>query len=257
MQWDTITLDVDDTVATLTVDRPESLNALNVETLEAIEDAVAEADAQDARVLILTGAGERAFIAGADISYMRDLTTPEAQAYAELGHRVADAVESFPGVTIAAVNGYAFGGGCELALACDLRVASERAVLGQTEIDLGIVPGWGGTQRLTRLVGDETARRLVFFGERVDASDANELDLVGEVVAHDQLADHVREMAEELAAKPAVALRTAKEALNQVHEMPQHAGFAYERRAWAGLFGTHDQREGMQAFVEKRDPDFE
>ena len=257
MQWDTITLDVDDAIATLTVDRPESLNALNVDTLEAIEDAVAEAETQDARVLILTGAGEKAFIAGADISYMQDLTTPEAQAYAELGHRVADAIESFPGVTIAAVNGYAFGGGCELALACDLRVASERAVLGQTEIDLGIVPGWGGTQRLTRLVGDEIARRLIFFGERVDASDANELDLVGEVVAHDQLESHVRDMAAELAAKPAVALRTAKEALNQVHETHQHAGLAYERRAWAGLFGTHDQREGMEAFVEKRDPEFE
>ena len=257
MQWDTITLDVDDAIATLTVDRPESLNALNVDTLEAIEDAVAEAETQDARVLILTGAGEKAFIAGADISYMQDLTTPEAQAYAELGHRVADAIESFPGVTIAAVNGYAFGGGCELALACDLRVASERAVLGQTEIDLGIVPGWGGTQRLTRLVGDEIARRLIFFGERVDASDANELDLVGEVVAHDQLESHVRDMAAELAAKPAVALRTAKEALNQVQETHQHAGLAYERRAWAGLFGTHDQREGMEAFVEKRDPEFE
>ncbi|MFC5366366.1 enoyl-CoA hydratase/isomerase family protein [Salinirubrum litoreum] len=258
MQWDTITLDIDDdAIATLTVDRPERLNALNVETLEAIEDALTEAEAQDARVLILTGAGEKAFVAGADIGYMQDLTTPEAQAYAELGHRVADAIESFPGVTIAAINGYAFGGGCELALACDLRVASERAVLGQTEIDLGIVPGWGGTQRLTRLVGDETARRLIFFGERVDASDANELDLVGEVVAHDQLHDHVRDMATELAAKPAVALRTAKEALNQVHETHQHAGLAYERRAWAGLFGTHDQREGMAAFVEKRDPEFE
>jgi enoyl-CoA hydratase len=258
MQWDTISLDVDDhAVATLTVERPESLNALNVDTLEAIEEGLAEAESRDARVLILTGAGEKAFVAGADISYMQDLTTPEAQAYAELGHRVADAIESFPGATIAAINGYAFGGGCELALACDLRVASERAVLGQTEIDLGIVPGWGGTQRLTRLVGDETARRLVFFGERVDASDANELGLVGEVVAHDQLEGHVREMAEELAAKPAVALRTAKEALNQVHETHQHAGLAYERRAWAGLFGTHDQREGMEAFVEKRDPEFE
>jgi enoyl-CoA hydratase/carnithine racemase len=256
MSWDTITLDVTDDVATLTVDRPDSLNALNVETLEAMETALAQA-ADEARVLVLTGAGDKAFVAGADISYMQDLTTPEAQAYAELGHRVADAIESFPGPTIAAVNGYAFGGGCELALACDLRVASERAVLGQTEIDLGIVPGWGGTQRLTRLVGDEMARRLVFFGERVDASDANEIDLVGEVVAHDQLDDHVRQMAEELAAKPAVALRTAKEALNQVHETHQSAGLAYERRAWAGLFGTHDQREGMAAFVEKRDAEFE
>ncbi|MFB6220086.1 MAG: enoyl-CoA hydratase/isomerase family protein [Halolamina sp.] len=257
MSWDTVTLDVDDGVATLTVDRPEKLNSLNVATLEALEEAITEAAAGDARVLVLTGAGEDAFVAGADIGYMKDLSTPEAQAYAELGHRVADALEEFPAPVIAAVNGYCFGGGCELALACDLRVASERAVLGQTEIDLGIVPGWGGTQRLSRLVDDETARRLVFFGERVDAADAYELGLVGELVAHGELDDHVAEMAADLAAKPRYALSVAKEALNMVHEEPQNAGLAYEKRAWAGLFGTHDQREGMTAFVEDREPEFE
>jgi enoyl-CoA hydratase/carnithine racemase len=258
MSRDTVNLDVaDDGVATLTVDRPDKLNSLNVATLEALEAAITEAAERDARVLVLTGAGEKAFVAGADISYMQDLSTPEAQAYAELGHRVADALESFPAPVIAAINGYCFGGGCELALACDLRVASERAVLGQTEIDLGIVPGWGGTQRLSRLVDDETARRLVFFGERVDASDAYELGLVGELVAHDELEGHVDEMATELAGKPKYALRVAKEALNMVHEEPQHAGLQYEKRAWSGLFGTHDQREGMEAFVEKRDPEFE
>jgi enoyl-CoA hydratase len=258
MSWDTLTLDVDDDgVATLTVNRPDKLNALNVETLEAMEEALDEAEAQEARVLVITGAGDDAFIAGADISYMQDLSTPEAQAYAELGHRVCDAIESFPAPVIAAINGYAFGGGCEVALACDLRVASERAVIGQPEIDLGIVPGWGGTQRLSRLVGDERARRLVFFGERVDASDAYEYGLVGEVVAHDQLDDHVAEMASELATKPHYAMQVAKEALNLVHEEPQAAGLAFERRAWSGLFGTHDQREGTAAFVEDRDPDFE
>ena len=151
MTWDTITLDVDAAgVATLTIDRPDKLNALTVETLEAIEEALAEAEAADARALVLAGAGDDAFVAGADISYMVELSTPEAQAYAELGHRVADAIESFPAPTVAAIDGYAFGGGCELALACDLRVAAESAVLGQTEIDLGIIPGWGGTQRLSR-----------------------------------------------------------------------------------------------------------
>ncbi|WP_129116806.1 enoyl-CoA hydratase/isomerase family protein [Halegenticoccus tardaugens] len=257
MSWDTVELDVEDGVATLTVDRPDRLNALNLETLAAIEEALAAAEDGDARALVLTGAGEKAFVAGADIEYMRDLSTPEAQAYAELGHRVADAVETFPAPAIAAVNGYAFGGGCELALACDLRVASERAVLGQTEIDLGIVPGWGGTQRLPRLVGDEVARRLIFFGERVDATDALEYGLVGEVVAHDQLDGYVAEMASELASKPAFALRAAKDALNAANETSQAAGLAYERRVWSGLFGTHDQREGMAAFVEKRDPEFE
>lgn len=257
MSWDTLTLDTDDDVATLTVDRPDKLNALNVETLEGIEEALAEAKSDGARVLIITGAGDEAFMAGADIGYMQDLSTPEAQAYAELGHRVCNAIESFPAPTIAAINGYAFGGGCELSLACDLRVASERAIIGQPEIDLGIIPGWGGTQRLSRLVGDEHARRLVFFGDRIDASDAYEYGLVGEVVAHDQLDDHVAELAAELASKPKHALRTAKEALNMVHEEPQTAGLTFERRAWSGLFGTSDQREGMAAFLDDRDPEFE
>lgn len=251
------TLRVDEgPVTTLTVDRPDRLNALNVETLESLEMAVEDARS-DARVLVLTGAGDEAFIAGADIDYMQDLSPAQAQEYAELGHRVTDGLESFPGPTIAAINGYALGGGCELALACDLRVASERAVIGQPEVDLGIFPGWGGTQRLPRLVGDELARRLIYFGERVDAQDANEIDLVGEVVAHDELDAYVEELAAELAAKPRYALAAAKEALQLQRGGDPEAGLAFERRAWSGLFGTHDQREGMAAFLEKRDPEFE
>ena len=258
MTRDTIDFDVDDRgVATITVDRPEQLNALTVETLEAIEDALDEAADRDARVIVIAGAGDEAFVAGADISHMVDLSTPEAQAYAELGHRVADAIETFPAPTIAAVDGYAFGGGCELALACDLRVAAESAVLGQTEIDLGIIPGWGGTQRLPALVGDEVARRLIFLGERIDATEAAEVGFVGEVVADDDFEDRIDELAGELAAKPATALRAAKEALNAAGEGSAATGLALERRAWAGLFGTHDQREGMTAFLEKRDPEFE
>src|SRR6056297_3805011 len=222
--WETISLDYEENVATLTVDRPDRLNALNVDTLEAIEEALAEAESEGVGALVLTGAGDDAFVAGADIGYMQDLSTPEAQAYAELGHRVADEIEQFPAPVIAAINGYAFGGGCELALACDLRVASQNAVLGQTEIDLGIIPGWGGTQRRSRLVGDELARRLVFFGERVDAQDAHEMGLVGDVVAHDELDDYVAEMAADLAAQPKFAIRAAKEALNTAHEAPRDVG---------------------------------
>ena len=257
MTWETITFDVTGDVATLTIDRPDQLNALTVDTLEAIEGALDEAASADVRALVITGAGDDAFVAGADISYMVELSTPEAQAYAELGHRVADAIESFPAPTIAAINGYAFGGGSELALACDLRVAAESAVLGQTEIDLGIIPGWGGTQRLSRLVGDETAKRLVFLGERIDATEAAEIGFVGEVVPDDELDDRIEELTAELAAKPAFAMRAAKEALNAVHDGTQTSGLALERRAWSGLFGTHDQREGMAAFVEKREPEFE
>jgi enoyl-CoA hydratase/carnithine racemase len=250
----TVTFGVDDGIARLTVDRPEAMNAMNGETLDEIRGALADAEDAGARVLVLTGAGDDAFIAGADIETMREFSTPEALAYAEQGQAVVRALREFPGVTVAAINGYAFGGGCEFALACDLRVASERAVIGQTEIDLGIIPGWGGTQLLQRLVSDEAARRLVFFGDRLDATDAHEYGLVGEVIAHDELDEHVAELAADLAAKPRHALYAAKEALNAYHD---GNGMAVERRAWSGLFGTHDQREGMAAFVEKRDPTFE
>lgn len=257
MSWDTITLEWNETVATLTVDRPEALNALNVETLTAMGEAITEAAEGGARALILTGAGDDAFIAGADIKYMKDLSTPEAQEWGALGHDVADALETFPGATVAAVNGYAFGGGCEMALACDLRVASESALIGNTEIDLGIIPGWGATQRLPKVVGDELARRMVFLGERLDAETARENGLFGEVVPDDELDERAAELAGELAAKPAVALRAAKESINQRYEGSQTAGLSYEKRAFASLFGTPDQREGMAAFVEDRDPDFE
>ncbi|MCL7417180.1 MAG: enoyl-CoA hydratase-related protein [Halalkalicoccus sp.] len=250
-----VTISREDGVATVTIDRPDSLNALNVNTLETLDHVLEETD--DARVVVLTGAGEDAFVAGADIGYMKGLSVEEAMAYAELGHEICDRLATHPAPVIAAVNGYAFGGGCELALACDLRVASENAVLGQTEIDLGIVPGWGGTQRLSRLVGDAAARRMVFLGERLDAESAAEIGLVGEVVPQDELDSVVKEMAHQLAAKPRFALSAAKEALNQVHEGPQSAGLEYEKRLWSGLFGTADQREGMEAFVEKRDPEFE
>ena len=254
----TVEIDASEGVTTITVSRPDRLNALNTETLQALEETLRKArDEYESRVLVLTGAGEDAFVAGADIEYMSQLSVEEAQEYAELGHRVTDAIERFPAPVIAALNGYAFGGGCELALAADLRVASERAVIGQTEVGLGIVPGWGGTQRLSRIVGDEQARRLVFFAERIDAQDAHAQGLVGGIVAHDELDDRVGTMASELAEKPKFALRSAKEALNQVHESHLTAGLRYERRLWSGLFGTDDQREGMRAFVEDREPDFE
>jgi enoyl-CoA hydratase/carnithine racemase len=253
---ETVELSFDGDVATLTVDRPDRLNALNGATLEAIAEAL-EAAEGDARALIVTGAGEKAFVAGADIARMAEMGVAEAEAYCRKGHAVMSAVETFPAPVIAAINGYAFGGGCELALACDFRVASERAVIGQTEIDLGIVPGWGGTQRLVRLVGDATARRLVMFGDRIDATDAYERGLVGEVVAHDELDARVAELAAELAEKPRFAMAAAKEAINQAHEMGQREGLDFERRTWSSLFGTADQVEGMDAFLTDREPEFE
>ena len=254
---DTVTVEIENGVATITIDRPERLNALNVEVLEGLRTAIDEAGTADARAIVLRGAGEDAFVAGADISYMQDLSTPEAQAYAELGHDVARELETFPAPVVAAIDGYAFGGGSELALGCDLRVASTDAVIGQTEIDLGIVPGWGGTQRLPRLVGDETARRMVFLGQRLDAETAESAGLFGEVVAPESFDERVRELAERLAAQPRFAVAAAKEAINQSHEESLASGLETEQRLWSGLFGTHDQREGMRAFLEDRDPEFE
>ena len=257
MESELVSLDIEDDVATLTVDRPEALNALNVETLEAMGEAVDEAREAGVCALVLTGAGEDAFIAGADIKYMKDLGTEAAAEWGALGHAVADSLAAFPGVTIAAVNGFAFGGGCEMAIACDLRVASESAVIGNTEIDLGIIPGWGATQRLPRLVGDETARRMIYLGQRLDAERAHEVGLVGEVVPDGELDERAAELAEDVASKPAFALQTAKQAITQGYEASQTGGLDYEKRAFASLFGTPDQREGMAAFVEDREPEFE
>ncbi|MFB6110929.1 MAG: enoyl-CoA hydratase/isomerase family protein [Halobacteriaceae archaeon] len=249
-------LEADAGVATITVDRPERHNALNVPTLEALADTVAEAADRSPGCLVLRGAGEEAFIAGADISQMQDLSVPEARDYAALGQDLAVALETFPCPVIAAIEGYAFGGGMELALACDLRVAAEGSLMGQTELDLGIMPGWGATQRLPRLVGDETARRLVYFGERLDATDALEHGLVGEVVAPEAIDDRVAELAAELAAGPRHALRATKEAFHVNAEASRGSGLRHEARAWASLFGTADQAEGMAAFLEDREPDF-
>ena len=255
MTWETVDLEWSGDVATVTVDRPKALNALNVETLEALGEAVEEARAEEARVLVVRGAGDDAFIAGADIAYMKDLSTAEAQAWGELGHEVADSIERFPAPTVAVVDGYAFGGGCEMAMACDLRVASESALIGNTEIDLGIIPGWGGTQRLPRLVGEETAKRMIYLGQRLDAETAEEEGLFGEVVPDDEIDDRAAELAAELESKPAFALEAAKDAISQGYS--DIGGLDYEKRTFGSLFGTPDQREGMAAFVEDREPDFQ
>jgi enoyl-CoA hydratase/carnithine racemase len=243
-------------VTTITVDRPEAMNALTMGAIEALHDAIEDARGE-ARVVVLTGAGENAFIAGGDLSRMKGFSPGEAREFSERGHDLCERIESFPTPVVAAINGHALGAGLELALACDLRVASERAILGEPEVDLGVIPGFGGTQRLPRHVGDETARRLLFFGDRIDAQDALELGLVGDVVAHDELDTYVGDLAADLAAKPAGALAAAKASLNERFESSLPEGLAAEREAFADLFGTHDQREGMAAFLEDRDPEFE
>ena len=242
-------------VATVTIDRPEAMNALDRPTLEELRDRLAElaADAE-ARAVILTGAGGKAFVAGADIKYMGGLGVEEAQAWGALGHECAQWLETMPKPTIAAIEGFALGGGCELALACDLRYASSSAKLGQPEVNLGIIPGWGGTQRLARVCGLGVAKDLILTGRVVDAAEALRIRLVNEV--HDPVIDRAREVAEQLAAKSPLALAAIKRTTNHALQGDHVENLEREAVAFAGLFGSADAKEGMAAFVEKREPRF-
>jgi len=245
-------------VATVTINQPERLNALNAELLGELL-AIVRTVREDAsiRAVILTGAGERAFVAGADIKAMSTMTSDEALAFARLAHAVMNAIDALPIPVIAAVNGFALGGGTELALAADIRIASENAVFAQPEVSLGIIPGWGGTQRLTRLVGEGIAAELIFTGRRVAADEALRIGLVSAVVSQEDLLSHATSMADTIAANAGGAVRTAKRLIRRSRESGAQAALAEEARAFADLFGTHDQREGMTAFVEKRAAEFD
>jgi enoyl-CoA hydratase len=246
-----------DGTAVVTIDREDALNALNREVLSELRDRLRElATDTDVRVLVLTGAGDRAFAAGADIKEMTEMSVLEGHAWGSLGHECGRLLESMPKPTIAAVNGLALGGGCELALACDLRYASERATFGQPEINLAVIPGWGGTQRLARAVGPALAKDLILTGRTIDAAEALRVGLVSAVYPAGELLDHALEAAADLAKKSPVALSAAKDAANRALQGDLGAGLSYEAILFAALFATDDQKEGMRAFLEKRDPDF-
>jgi enoyl-CoA hydratase len=243
--------------AIVTVDRPEALNALDLEHLETLrETLVVLAADESARVVVLTGAGEKAFIAGADIKYMQSLGVLEARRWGELGHACGTLLETMPKPTIAAINGYALGGGCELALACDLRLASSTARIGQPEIDLGIIPGWGGSVRLARTTTLGFAKALIFTGRPVDAREALEHGLVNAVHEPDELREKTLDLCRGFEAKSALALAYAKEAVNLSLQGPHRSNLEIEERLFAMLFASEDRREGMAAFVEKRPPEF-
>jgi enoyl-CoA hydratase len=226
-----------------------------VGTLEALRDRVRElAGDVETRVVVLTGAGDRAFIAGADIKYMSGLDVEQATAWGELGHEVGRLLETMPQPTIAAINGFALGGGCELALACDLRYASSNARLGQPEINLGIIPGWGGTQRLARVCGLGFAKELIFTGRLVDADEALRAGLVNGV--HDPVLEKGREVAELLASKSPLAVAAAKRATNHALQGNHVDNLRREADEFAQLFASEDAKEGMTAFAEKREPRF-
>ena len=252
-----IALERRDGAAILTVDRPEAMNALDLEHLEALRDRLAELAADDdARVVVLTGAGEKAFVAGADIKYMQGLDVLGARRWGELGHECGNLLETMPKPTIAALNGFALGGGCELALACDLRLASTNARLGQPEINLGVLPGWGGSLRLARATTLGFAKELVLTGRQVGAQEALERGLVNAVHEPGELMDKTLELCRTLAEKSPLALAYAKEAVNLALQGDHAANLATEARLFAMLFATEDQQEGMAAFAEKRDPEF-
>ena len=244
-----------DGIATVTIDRQEALNALDVTTLTELRDLLNDLEADETtRVVVLTGAGDRAFAAGADIKYMRGLDVDDAKAWGALGHETTRLLEAMPQPTIAAVNGVALGGGCELALACDIRYASAGAKIGQPEINLGLIPGWGGTQRLARICGVGVAKELIFAGRNVDAEEALRIGLVNELA--DPVLDKALETARALAAKSAAALATAKRAINLALGANHRDNLDAEAGLFGDLFGTDDAREGLAAFVEKREPRF-
>ena len=256
MGYENIRLEIEDALAILTIDRPKALNALNTRTLQEIEAAVHSLAGSPARTLIITGAGDRAFVAGADIAEMAGFTTKQAREFAGQGHRLLHMLESLYIPTIAAVNGFALGGGCELALACDMVYASERAKFGQPEVGLGVIPGFGGTQRLTRLVGRMRAKEMIFTGEAVDAVKAKEIGLALDVLPADKLLDHCRAVARKILSKGPLAIAQAKRAIEFGADGDLRSANELERQAFAMLFGSDDQREGMRAFLEKRPPVF-
>jgi enoyl-CoA hydratase len=245
----------EEAVALVTVDRQEALNALDVATLTELRDRLRElAAADDVRAVILTGAGDRAFIAGADIKYMSGLDVEQAKEWGALGHEAGRLLETMPKPTIAAVNGFALGGGCELALACDVRYASSRAKLGQPEVNLGIIPGWGGTQRLARVCGLGVAKELIFTGRTVDSEEALRIGLVNAI--HDPVLDKAREVAQLLASKSPIALRLMKDLANRSLGGQHAENLAAEGDTFGEIFSSADAKEGMSAFVEKREPHF-
>jgi enoyl-CoA hydratase len=239
----------------VTIDRQDALNALDVSTLTELRDRLRELAADsEARAVVLTGAGEKAFVAGADIKYMSGLDATQAREWGALGHDAARLLETMPKPTIAAINGFALGGGCELALACDLRYASARAKLGQPEINLGIIPGWGGTQRLARATSLGFAKDLIFTGRLVDAEEALAHGLVDAI--HDPVLERALETAQLLATKSPVALKAAKDLVNRTLQGDHGANLAGEADWFGELFAGADAKEGLTAFVEKREPDF-
>jgi enoyl-CoA hydratase len=253
MTYQTILFEKADGIAKVTLNRPDKLNALNSTVYNELYD-VFEAIENDpeVRVVVLTGAGERAFAAGSDVAEMQDMGPLEAQKFMATIRKTSDLIYSLTRPTIAAIHGYALGGGCELSMCCDLRICSEKARFGQPEINLGLIPGASGTQRLPRLIGAAKAKELIFLGDMIDAATALNLGLVNKVVPVDRLMDEAMDWAKKLAGKSGPVLAMAKSAINTGLDTDIASGLSMETRCNAVCFATYDRKEGMDAFLEKR-----
>ena len=239
-------------IGVMTVNRPKALNALNPDVLKDLKDAFEAVDLETTRVIVLTGAGEKSFVAGADIAAMSQMTKEEGEAFGKFGNDIFRMIETFPIPVIAAVNGFALGGGCELSMACDIRLASEKAKFGQPEVGLGITPGFGGTQRLPRIVGISKAMELILTAKVIGAEEAKAIGLVSEVYPADELMPKALELANAICANAQIAVKESKRCIRKGMQTDIYTGCAFEAEAFGVCCGTEDKDEGMGAFLEKR-----
>ncbi len=257
MNFNNLKVEIKDDIAVVTISREKALNALNAEVISELHGFfAANWLKRDFRCVIITGAG-KAFVAGADVGELAKLDVAGAIKTAETGQYLMKTIENFPCPVIAAINGFALGGGCELAMACDIRLASEKAKLGQPEINLGIIPGYGGTQRLARLVGRGKSKQLIFTGDMIDAAEAYRIGLVDGVYPPEELLDKAMELARKIAAKSSPSIEAAKELINRGLDVNLSAGVDFEKTHFGAIFGGVDAGEGLKAFLEKRPPNFE
>lgn len=247
-----ITYEAEGQVGLITINRPKALNALNSAVLEELDKTLDAVDLNAVRALILTGAGDKSFVAGADIAEMSTLTKAEGEAFGKKGNDVFRKLETFPIPVIAAVNGFALGGGCEISMSCDIRICSDNAVFGQPEVGLGITPGFGGTQRLARIVGVGMAKQMIYTARNIKADEAFRIGLVNAVYTQEELLPAAKKMAAGIAKNAPIAVRNCKKAINDGLQVDMDAAIVVEEKLFGGCFETHDQKEGMNAFLEKR-----
>lgn len=258
MSFANIILEKEGNIATLYINRPKALNALNKDTLTEMKAAIEDiADDDDIKVLIITGVGDKAFVAGADIAYMQPLSAAEGREFSSYGQKILRMLELLEKPVIAAIKGYALGGGCELAMACDIRLAADNAVFGQPEVGLGVIPGFGGTQRLPRLIGEGRAKELIFTGATINATHAFRIGLVNHIYPTDELMEGALKLAAQIASNGALAVGFAKYTINKGLQTDLDTAMGIESDMFGMCCSTADQKEAMKAFLEKRKPVFQ